>query len=203
MLSALLAMAVAGLTGACGGSSTEARSQDPPDASAPATLTDLGAQLDDAMLGLRVRARLLEHLGAEALSLGLSVEDGAIVLTGTVANAASKPLAREVALTVEGVSSVSNRIEVATSGKDEWRPIARAVGVAEREVADAVLLTQVKLRLAQALGVRALDIDVDVRDAEVSLRGTLESPDGRRLAVATAEAVEGVEEVHDLLQVRP
>jgi hyperosmotically inducible periplasmic protein len=167
----------------------------------PVALNGLADELDDAVLGLRVRMRLLEHLHSDALGVSLAIDDGAVVLSGTVEEASSKSLAREVALSVDGVQDVSNRIRVVNPEREDQPPVSRAVGVAERELADALLLTRLKLRLARELGARALDIDVDVRDGVVSLRGTLPDADSRRYAVATAASVDGVESVHDLLDV--
>lgn len=189
--------------GGCG----DAASEDTPDASrqpavsTPVGLGTLAVELDDALLGLRVRLRLLEHLRSDALGVNLVVEKGEVTLLGTVDEAANRSLAREVALSVDGVAGVSNRIEVSKAEHDEQRPVSRAVETAERELADAVLLARVKLRLAQELGTNALDIDADARDGVVSLRGTLPDDERREIAVATAEAVSGVTEVHDLLDV--
>src|SRR5829696_2797223 len=85
----------------------------------------------------------------------------------------------------------------ATSADDK----ARAATSSGEKITDAWILTKVK---AQFVGEDALensDINVDVRNNVVILKGTVASQAGKARAVAIARATEGVTRVQDNLQV--
>src|SRR5215207_2867934 len=86
----------------------------------------------------------------------------------------------------------------ATSADDKARAATSSTG---EKITDAWILTKVK---AQFVGEDALensDIDVDVRNNVVMLKGTVASQAGKARAVAIARATEGVTRVQDNLRV--
>ncbi len=157
------------------------------------------ASFPEALLGLRLRAALLEHLGLDGLGVAVDVAGDTVTLSGEVEDPANKMLARQVALSIEGVEKVENRLEVAGAG--EGRPIGRAVSKAEGELADALLEARIKARLVEELGRVGFAIKVEAVDGTVSLRGTVPDRERRDLALRVIGRLEGVEEVHDLLLV--
>jgi osmotically-inducible protein OsmY len=68
-------------------------------------------------------------------------------------------------------------------------------------VQDAKLESLVKLKLYTELGLRARKIEVEAVERVVSLRGKLPDEARRKIAVQTAEQVEDVERVVDLLEI--
>lgn len=143
---------------------------------------------------------LLEKAGAPALPIEVTMDRTTAILTGEVANRTTQELAAEVALSVEGVAKVDNRLRVS-----EAKPGAGAGEKAgtktDQELADAKLETQVKLKLYGELGRRAARLEVEAVDGVVSVRGEL--PDAARKAIAleTASAVKGVMKVVDLIKI--
>lgn len=161
----------------------------------------MGSHFDDALLHLRVRTALLEHLKTQALGIDIDVAGDSAVLSGHVDSRADRILAEEVALSVEGIEDVDNRIEVRANASDESAPVAEAVGKAERKFNDALLETRVQTRLVRELGEVGFRIDVEAADGEVILRGAVPDRARKKIALSVARKVKGVSEVHDLLKV--
>lgn len=169
-----------------------------PAAQRPRTGPD-SAAVADTLRAEKVRRQLLAKLGGDALGIEIAAEGHRVDLAGEVDRRSTQELAEEVAKSVRGVRRVRNRIALAEPGPGT--PLARGVGEAEREVLDATLESRVKAALLGELGRRALDIEVEASDGVVSLRGWVPDRERKRLALATAEALSGVEEVVDLIRV--
>jgi len=160
------------------------------------------SHFDEALLHLRVRTALLEHLRTEALGIGIDIAGDSAVLTGQVDTRANRTLAEEVALSVEGVADVDNQIEVKSSAEGESSmPVSEAVGKAERKFNDSLLEARVQTRLVRELGELGFRIDVEATDGEVILRGSVPDRSHKRIALHSAAKVKGVHKVHDLLKV--
>lgn len=161
----------------------------------------MGSHFDDALLHLRVRTALLEHLKTQALGVDIDVAGDSVVLSGQVDSRADRVLAEEVALSVEGVEDVDNRIKLSAKASDGSAPVSEAVGKAEHKFNDALLEARVQTRLVRELGEVGFRIDVEAADGEVVLRGTVPDRARKRIALNSAGKVKGVTKVHDLLKV--
>ena len=71
------------------------------------------------------------------------------------------------------------------------------------DVDDTTLHSSVKIALADAPGVPASRINVEVYSGAVLLSGFVETEEGKAAALAAAAEVEGTEQVHDALVVMP
>lgn len=152
---------------------------------------------NDAVTNVKVRALLLDKLGADALSVHIEVDRGRVKLTGTVEQKSTQELAKEVALSVKGVHEVDNRITIGPN------KTTKAVDKAEAELRDAVLEARVKGRLLDQVGTNAMKIEVEASDGVVSLRGTVPSASIRSTSLETAKTTKGVDKVIDLIEVNP
>lgn len=161
----------------------------------------LATDLAEARTETAVRVALLHKLGIDALGISISVDGSDVTLTGEVSNRSTQELAKEVALAVDGVKKVHAHVTSRTEAASPDTPVARAVGDAEHEVADAVLESEVKLRLFDTLGLKAFRIEVEATEGAVSLRGTVPSEEHRKIAVKTARETGGVDTLVDLLKV--
>lgn len=164
------------------------------------------AEVNSAVLGFKVKLALLDKLGAEGLRIDVDTTGDRVVLSGQVKERASQELAKEIALGVQGVGSVDNRLTLRSAearGSEPDTPVGdavgSAVGKAEREVGDATLETRIKTRLFQEIGRHAFDVEVEATDGEVTLRGTLPDRARERLALSTARGTPGVKKVIDLI----
>jgi osmotically-inducible protein OsmY len=114
-------------------------------------------------------------------------KDGAVALTGIVAEKFHKALAQETIASLPGVRSVDNRLEV----KD----------APSTENSDAWLRDKVKVTLLFHRSVSARTTEVDVKDGIVTLRGDSASQAQKELTAEYARDVEGVIDVVNLMTV--
>ena len=108
-------------------------------------------------------------------------KNGAVTLTGTVANSSHKSLAEDTVESLPGVKSVDNQLKVKEAGHAEH--------------SDGWLSTKVKTTLLFHRNVSASGTDVYVNDGIVSLRGEASSQAQKELTTEYAKDVEGVKEV--------
>lgn len=76
----------------------------------------VGSGANDAWLWTKVRAALLSADDLRDSTVEVDVENGAVTLKGTVANGAQKIRAVDVAKKIEGVTKVTNNIQVRADG---------------------------------------------------------------------------------------
>lgn len=158
-------------------------------ASAKAKTVD--QSVSDAMTALSVRTQLVDKLGADALGIGVTFSGETATLSGHVAKSASQGLAGEVALSVEGVKKVDNQVT-------ENTPPGFAAA-SEASVKNVSLELKVKSILLADIGTHALQIEVEVVDGVVSLRGKPGSAATASEAVRKTASIKGVNKVVNLL----
>jgi len=107
--------------------------------------------------------------------------NGAVTLTGTVAESSHKSLAENTVESLPGVKSVDNQLKVK--------------GENHAEHSDGWLNTKVKTTLLFHRNVRATRTDVNVKDGIVTLSGEATSLAQKELTAEYAKDVEGVKEV--------
>jgi hyperosmotically inducible protein len=93
--------------------------------------------------------------------------------------------------------------KVAASTEKAGDKVAAATAKVGDKVDDAAITTKVKAALMAEPGLKSLEINVDTRDNNVTLAGTVGSPDLKQRAVSIAQGVEGVKSVSDQLVVKP
>lgn len=108
-------------------------------------------------------------------------KNGAVILTGTVAEASHKSLAEHTVESLPGVKSVDNQLKVK--------------GESPAEHSDGWLGAKVKTALLFRRHVSGSSTDVFVKDGVVSLRGEASSQAQRDLTTEYAKDIEGVKEV--------
>jgi len=190
----MIALMTAALVGAC---SSEETSDDTATKEGP--MEKAGKKMDEmaekaagamstAYLHTKVRAKLLDGIGTDALRIDIDVEDGKVVLNGTVRKRQTKELAGEIVGNLEGVKSVESKLGHNPAGTDDPGPMEEA----GEELADAMLATKVRMALLDELGADALDIDIEVAGGKVVLSGQTKKAD------AAVEAVHGLDDVTDV-----
>lgn len=162
---------------------------------------DWDQQLTDQMLEVRVATALVSKLGWDALNIETEARNGYIYLTGEAQHRKTCEMAEEVAMTVDGVTEVVDRVEIAKKEGESSSPVGDAVTEAENDVRDSLLALEAKSLLLAELGRHAFSIDVDAAGSSLSLRGEVPDKERERIALQTVEQMEGVEEVIDLLEI--
>ena len=144
--------------------------------------------------GKAIQAALVDKLGADAKTIQVAFYDGKAVLSGKVTDDATQELAKEVALSVPGVTKVENQVEAAKE-----RSVGSGKMIAEQ--ADMALESGVKDVLRREVGKVAGDLEVEACDGIVSLRGAVPDQARHDLVMSAAKKVAKVTKVVDLLHI--
>lgn len=127
--------------------------------------------------------------------LNADVEGRRATLTGRVESDTERELAERVALGVDGIEAVVNRIDVDADVERRPRP-----DVASR-FDDATITATIKSRLLWNRETEGLDIDVETEGGAVTLSGRSQSAAGKQAAERLAQATRGVHAVHNHIEV--
>ncbi len=156
----------------------------------PFTVSDAeGAvrKLNDVNIMETVEKELIMDPAVLLNEIDVTVENGIVTLSGSVDNILAKERAARVTETVKGVRSVINRIDVSP-------PLLRSDTSIARDVEDALLMDS---------ATESFQIRVSVLDGVVTLKGTVDSWQEKRLAGIVAKGVRGVTDLENELQVAP
>jgi hyperosmotically inducible periplasmic protein len=128
--------------------------------------------------------------------LKVSVHNGKATLTGKVEDSVDKDLAKQIALGVDGVEEVDNKIVIDADYIAPARPQIRTYG---ETIDDATITAAVKSKLLWSKYTSGLTTEVGTRSGKVTLQGTLsgkvDSEAERTLAIELAQTVRGVKSV--------
>lgn len=136
---------------------------------------------------------LNENLGP--FDVDVAVNDGEVVLSGTVESEVHRELAAEIARGTEGVGRVVNRLEVTPAKYGE------SESELKRFVDDAEISAKIRSRVVWSKHMSLLDVDVTTRDNVVTLTGRVSSEAERDLLGRIAANTEGVRSVNNELAV--
>lgn len=114
-------------------------------------------------------------------------KEGAVTLTGTVADNHHKSLAQETVASLPGVKSVDNRLEIK--------------GTPPAENSDAWIMTKVKATLLYHRSVSGFNTEVNVKDGIVTLQGEAPSQAQKDLTTEYAKDIDGVKSVNNEMTV--
>jgi hyperosmotically inducible periplasmic protein len=159
----------------------------------------------DAWLTGRIETMYLLNEHLNPFSIETDVQDGVVVLEGTVESEIDRDLAGALAKNIEGVTKVENRLVVDASMKFE--PTLADEESGRRNfgswVDDATTTAAVKSRLIRNPNTKGLEIDVDTRDDVVTLSGRVSTDEERQLAEEIALDTSDVAGVSNNLVVDP
>ena len=168
--------------------------------SEPTTSSSLERQASDAWREGKLDTIYLFNRHLNNFAIDPEVMGTTVVLTGKVESDVDKELAERLALGIDGVTEVTNRLvvvapEEARAGQSEDD---RALSA---KVEDATLTAEVKTKLLANEQTDGLDINVDTVRNAVTLSGTVDSSAEKDLAGEIARQVEGVADVSNKLMV--
>jgi hyperosmotically inducible protein len=173
-------------------------------AQAPADTSRRGqAGMTDDALEDRIAHRLESNATLRKYDVRVDVVEKVAKLSGKVATSALKAEAERVAK-LPGITRVDNQV---TIDPDVDTTVAARIksGVSKTgdKIDDAWILTKVKWFLTGEDVLDGSDINVDVKDNTVTLKGTVRSTAARTRAIELATNTEGVKRVTDQLTVLP
>src|SRR4051812_7460125 len=102
----------------------------------------------------------------------VSVCEGKVILSGTVADGVSKDLAKQIALGIKGIEAVDNRIEVHANYLPPAQSAERAFS---QMVDDAAITSKVRSKILWSSYGERLHPNIDTKRGCVTLSGTAES----------------------------
>ena len=149
----------------------------------------------DAWILTKVKAQMALSPTIEANDINVDVASGMVTLRGTVDTAAERQEAIRVAATTEGVRGVNASLALVNDD-------GATAGTTTADRPDSWLLTKVKAQMAASELVEANDINVDVQQGVVSLKGTVGSQAERQEAIRLAATTEGVRGVQAQLKIQ-
>ena len=131
-----------------------------------------------------------------ANDLKVVVHEGKATLTGNVAEDVNKDLAKQIALGVDGIKSVDNKIEVVPNYKSPAQSANRSYG---EVVDDASISSAVKSKLMWSRYADGLSANVETTRGKVKLTGTANSMEAKDAAGKLAMNTHGVHAVNNQL----
>jgi osmotically-inducible protein OsmY len=144
------------------------------------------SETDDRIESSAKKSYVFKHYLADD-SIKTESKNGAVTLTGTVAEESHIGLARDTVSGLPGVKTVDNQLTVK--------------GEAPAAHSDSWLSMKVKTALLFHRNVRATKTDVNVKDGIVSLSGEANSIAQKELTTEYAKDVEGVKEVNNQMTI--
>jgi hyperosmotically inducible periplasmic protein len=135
----------------------------------------------DSRIELSAKQSYVFKTYLQADDIKIQSKNGAVTLTGVVAENFHKSLAQETVAGLPGVKGVDNRLEV----KDA-PPTANS---------DAWLRDKVKVALLFHRNVNSASTEVDVKDGIVTLRGDAASQSQKELTTEYAKDVDGIKDI--------
>jgi osmotically-inducible protein OsmY len=149
----------------------------------------------DAWIDGKAETTLLLNANLNSFDINTDVHDGNVTLTGKVNSSVDKSLAGELIRSLDGVKDVNNELSVMKLYSDEDSKDL------SDSLTDSKVATVVKTRLLFSADVSGSDINVDVANGVVTLKGTVSSDAERDLALAIAKNTDDVKDVVDELRV--
>lgn len=203
----------------CVGSGLTAR------AYAAQTTTKTSVVVDDSTLKNKVEANIKGQPTLKSQDINVKVDNKVVTLTGTVQSAARKARA-ERAAHVAGVARVVNDLKVdphpseniAEKAGDATKTAAVKTGAAAKTVGektkeglsatgevinDAWINTKIHANMMNEPALKDSDINVDVNNHIVTLKGTVASAAGKARAQEIAKTTDGVKAVRNMLTIGP
>ena len=160
----------------------------------------INSEVNDAWLKGKVEMALLLNTYLNSFRINTQVNEASVSLSGEVESEIDRDLAEQIALGIDGVDEVQNKLQVEIQAakrskeQDGHRPLIQ-------RIEDLTLAARVKSRLALNQNVSATEINVDTRNSIVTLEGQVDSGQEIDLAVKIAQNTTDVVSVDNKLSV--
>lgn len=154
-----------------------------------------GKPLSNEWVAGRIHGALAYNVYLDSADLSVEVEKGTATLTGAVPSDVERELAESIAMNVEGVKSVQNRITI----DPDLAPRSRPESV--QRIVDATTTAAVKSRLLTSKSMHDMDIHIMTKDGIVSLTGTVSTVPQKDIAEQVAFNTREVRDVKNELKI--
>ena len=151
-----------------------------------------GNYVDDSVVTTKVKAELLKADHIKSNDISVETNDGVVTLTGFVASQDKIKEAIAVTEKVDGVKSVSDKLNVKDKEESTLKEYAD----------DAMITSAVKAKFLTADGVPSMGISVETNDGVVQLTGNVDTKEEATRAEQVAKDVDDVKSVKNDLVVK-
>ncbi|MES2625081.1 MAG: BON domain-containing protein [Pseudomonadota bacterium] len=151
----------------------------------------------DAWIDGKLEASYLLNSELNNFRINTDVENGKVLLTGSVPSDAHKELAAEIAKNLDGVVDVTNELEVGETG-EEYADNDREFSSRFYDMTTTVSL---KSNFAANDELEASEINIDTKEGVVTLEGEVDSKAESMLAEEIASGYDHVSKVNNNLRV--
>jgi len=186
MVAALLivgSMALSGCVGAVVGVGSAA-------VAASTTEKGLSTSVSDGVIFTKLHDKFIQHDASLSSVIDITVNDGAVLLTGKVKSPDEKVLATKLAWEIRGVREVVNEIQV--TDKSSIKDIAK----------DLAASAQLRGKLIADSNVSSLNFSIDVVNGIVYLSGVAASADEMNMVIAHAQDLRFAQKVVNYITVQ-
>lgn len=154
------------------------------------SMNKVGNFMDDSTLTAKVKAALVDHESIKSTDISVKTDQKVVTLSGFVESQAQAEEAVKVAKSVEGVTSVSDKLHVRDSKNTSVKGYA----------GDTAITSEVKAKLLADDIVPSRKVKVETTDGVVQLSGTVDSQAQSERAESIAKAIDGVKSVKNDLK---
>lgn len=154
------------------------------------SMNKVGNFMDDSTLTAKVKAALVDHESIKSTDISVKTDQKVVTLSGFVESQAQAEEAVKVAIGVEGVTSVSDKLHVRDSKNTSVKGYA----------GDTAITSEVKAKLLADDIVPSRKVKVETTDGVVQLSGTVDSQAQSERAESIAKAIDGVKSVKNDLK---
>jgi|GEM_PF-1098329 len=166
------------------------------------TWQDSKSAFKDGWIESKLETALMLNKHLNPFEIDIRVDNNKATLEGGVYSEIDKELAENIALGVEGIDSVTNKINVIekpTNAAESTAPKGRNFA---QYVEDVSTTAAIKTELLASKNIEGLNIDVDTFNDKVTLSGKVNSVEQKSLAQAIAAKHDDVKGVVNNLQVK-
>jgi hyperosmotically inducible protein len=153
------------------------------------TAKKAGNVVTDSWIKMKIYTQFVPEKTLDDSDIDVDIKNRMVTLNGTVMTAAGRDRAVAIAKATDGVKGVTDNLRVAPAGSKGMT------------TSDGVIKARIYTELTKDSALEGSDIDVDVDDGVVTLKGTVRSQAGRARAAAIAKGTKGVKSVMDNLTI--
>ncbi|HIC8604356.1 molecular chaperone OsmY [Citrobacter freundii] len=154
------------------------------------SMNKVGNFMDDSTITAKVKAALVDHDSIKSTDISVKTDQKVVTLSGFVESQAQAEEAVKVAKSVEGVTSVSDKLHVRDSKETSVKGYA----------GDTAITSEVKAKLLADDIVPSRKVKVETTDGVVQLSGSVDSQAQSDRAESIAKAIDGVKSVKNDLK---
>jgi hyperosmotically inducible protein len=144
--------------------------------------------ITDSWITMKIHAQFVPEKALDNSDINVDTNQGMVTLRGTVATEGARERAAAIAKATDGVKGVTNQLTIGAPPNGK--------------MTDGWIKSKIYGRFVTEKALDHSDINVDVDNGAVTLKGSVPTEAARMRAVAVAKATDGVKSVKDSMTVK-